>query len=117
RHGGWESLLDVIAASPREELGPAVVARFGTALPFLFKVLAAETPLSLQAHPDAEQARAGFDAEERGGVPRDAARRIYKDRNHKPELICALGPFELLCGFRRTADTARLLRSLGVESL
>jgi mannose-6-phosphate isomerase len=117
RQAGWESLLDVIAASPREELGPAVVAKFGTALPFLFKVLAAETPLSLQAHPDAEQARAGFEAEERGGVPRDAPRRMYKDRNHKPELICALGPFDLLCGFRRTADTARLLRVLGVGAL
>jgi mannose-6-phosphate isomerase len=117
RHGSWQSLLEVIAGAPEEELGPEVVKRFGTALPFLFKVLAAETPLSLQVHPDAEQAMTGFDAEERARVPRDAPHRMYKDRSHKPELLCALGPFELLCGFRRAADTARLLEALGVPAL
>ena len=35
-------------------------------LPYLLKVLAAAEPLSLQAHPDAEQARDGF---ERGRLP------------------------------------------------
>jgi mannose-6-phosphate isomerase len=117
RHGSWHSLLEVIARAPEEELGAEVVSRFGTALPFLFKVLAAETPLSLQVHPDAEQAKTGFDAEERARVPRDAPHRMYKDRNHKPELLCALGPFDLLCGFRRVADTARLFEALGVDAL
>jgi mannose-6-phosphate isomerase len=115
--GSWRSLVEVIAAAPERELGTSVVSRFGTSLPFLFKVLAAETPLSLQAHPDAEQARAGFEAEERAGVPRDSDVRTYKDRNHKPELLCALGPFDLLCGFRRAGDTARLLGELGVGAL
>jgi mannose-6-phosphate isomerase len=117
RHGSWQSLLEIVAGAPREELGAEVVSRFGSALPFLFKVLAAETPLSLQVHPDAEQAKTGFEAEERARVPLGAPERMYKDRSHKPELLCALGPFVLLCGFRRAADTARLFSALGVEAL
>src|SRR5262245_42163251 len=70
--GSWHSLLEGIAGSPERELGAAVVSRFGPALPFLFKVLAAQTPLSLQAHPNEAQAREGFEAEERARVPRDA---------------------------------------------
>jgi len=117
RGGHWESLLEVIANAPEDQLGAAVVSKFGPTLPFLFKVLAAETPLSLQAHPNAEQARAGFDAEERAQVPLSSSRRQYKDRNHKPELLCALGPFELLCGFRRASETARFLAALRIEPL
>src|SRR5437868_8314921 len=86
--GEWQSLLEVIARAPNDELGAPVVAKFGKALPFLCKVLAAETPLSLQAHPNREQARAGFAAEEALGLAIDAPRRNYKDQNHKPEL-CA----------------------------
>jgi mannose-6-phosphate isomerase len=117
RNGGWRSLLDVIADQPESELGAAVVGRFGPRLPFLLKVLAAATPLSLQAHPDLAQARAGFQAEEAALVPRDAASRNYKDASHKPELLCALSRFDALSGFRRATDTVRLLRALGVEAL
>ncbi|MQS10242.1 mannose-6-phosphate isomerase, class I, partial [Streptomyces alkaliphilus] len=74
-------------------------------------------PLSLQVHPDLEQARAGWEAEEAAGVPLDAPHRNYKDANHKPELICALTPFEGLCGFRPAAGTAALLDSLAVDGL
>jgi mannose-6-phosphate isomerase len=69
-------------------------------LPFLVKLLAAEEPLSVQAHPDLEQARTGFVAEEARGVRLSAADRSYKDTNHKPELFVALGTTETLCGFR-----------------
>lgn len=101
-----------IAAAPEAELGARVSRAFGE-LPFLLKILAARTPLSLQAHPTLEQARAGFDAEEAAGVPRGAAHRNYKDRNHKPELICALGPFDALCGFRAVDETRALFTELG----
>ncbi|WP_197359653.1 mannose-6-phosphate isomerase, class I, partial [Streptomyces clavuligerus] len=74
-------------------------------------------PLSLQVHPDLDQARAGFAAEERAGIPADAPHRNYKDANHKPELICALTPFDGLCGFRPVPVTAELLAGLGVDSL
>jgi mannose-6-phosphate isomerase len=117
RGDGPRSLADVIAADPRAELGDAVVRRFGPRLPFLLKVLAAASPLSLQVHPDLDQARTGHDDEERRGVPLDAPHRNYKDANHKPELICALEPFDGLCGFRPAPGTADLLEALGVGPL
>ncbi|MEU3790313.1 mannose-6-phosphate isomerase, class I [Streptomyces fructofermentans] len=110
-------LTDVIDADPERELGPEAVARFGPRLPFLLKILAAGAPLSLQVHPDLARARAGFEDEERRGVPIDAPHRNYKDANHKPELICALTEFDGLCGFRPPLETAELLAALEVDSL
>ncbi|MEO8906005.1 MAG: mannose-6-phosphate isomerase, class I [Polyangiaceae bacterium] len=112
-----ESLAALIARDPKRLLGAELEARFGARLPFLFKVLAAEAPLSLQAHPTLEQARAGFDAEQARGVPIDAANRNYRDRNHKPELLCALTPFTALCGFRAIPETLELFRALRAPSV
>ncbi len=109
---GRESLVTLLEREPARLLGTRNQARFGTRLPFLLKVLAAETPLSLQAHPTMAQAQAGFDAEEALGVPLSSPQRNYKDRSHKPELLCALTPFAALCGFRRIADTLELFRRL-----
>jgi mannose-6-phosphate isomerase len=79
-------------------------------LPFLLKVLAAERPLSLQAHPTPALAEAGFAREEAAGIPIDAPERNYKDPFHKPELIYALSdPFRALCGFRPVAETRTVL--------
>ncbi|MEV7775143.1 mannose-6-phosphate isomerase, class I [Kitasatospora sp. NPDC086791] len=117
RGAGPRRLDELIAADPEGELGAAGVARFGPTLPFLFKVLAAGTPLSIQAHPTLDQARAGFAAENALGIPLDAPERSYRDANHKPEMVCALGEFEGLCGFRRPAEAAGLLAGLGVPGL
>jgi mannose-6-phosphate isomerase len=86
-------------------------------LPYLLKLLAAAQPLSLQTHPDAERARAGFDREEALGVPRSAAERIYRDPFAKPELLCALTPFDTLCGFRPVDDTVSLLHEIDAHDL
>jgi len=86
-------------------------------LPYLLKVLAAAAPLSLQTHPDAGGARAGFAREEAHGPAQDAARRVYRDPNAKPELIVALTEFDALCGFRSVGDTERLLRRIGTIGL
>ncbi|MER7795635.1 mannose-6-phosphate isomerase, class I [Streptomyces sp. NPDC097640] len=117
RGEGPVALSDVIAADPEGELGPDAVSHFGPRLPFLLKVLAAASPLSLQVHPDLAQAGAGFADEEARGVPLDAAHRNYKDANHKPELICALTPFDGLCGFRDADQAGELLAALEVDSL
>jgi|CXWL01.1.fsa_nt_gi mannose-6-phosphate isomerase len=117
RGGVSTTLVDIIARDGRRELGEAVAAAFGSRMPFLLKVLAASQPLSLQAHPSAAQARLGFDREERLGIPLDAPHRNYKDGSHKPELICALTPFDALCGFRRVADTLALFDALGVTEV
>ncbi|MFT4230533.1 MAG: mannose-6-phosphate isomerase, class I [Microbacterium sp.] len=86
----------------------------GIRLPYLLKLLAAERPLSIQAHPSRAQAEAGFAREDAAGVPRDAAHRNYRDANHKPELIVALSAaFHALAGLRDPAATGRLLAGLG----
>ncbi|MGG2462642.1 mannose-6-phosphate isomerase, class I [Streptomyces sp. RGM 3693] len=117
RGHGPVSLADVIAADPEAELGADTVRAFGPRLPFLFKVLAAGAPLSLQVHPDRAQAEAGYADEEARGVPHDAPHRNYKDAHHKPELICALTPFDGLCGFRHPDQAAELLEGLDVGDL
>src|SRR5579875_533312 len=70
---GSRSLADLIDADPVGQLGPAVVERFGPRLPFLLKLLSAARPLSLQVHPDPEQARAGFAREDAAGLDRSAS--------------------------------------------
>jgi mannose-6-phosphate isomerase len=115
--GGERSLLDAVRADPDGELGPAVRSRFGDTLPFLVKVLAADEPLSLQAHPSTEQAVEGYAREDRAGIPVTAPTRNYRDRSHKPEIIIALGPFEALAGFQPAERSAALMRALGVADL
>ena len=110
------SLLDFIRENPSRAVGGAVAAEFGEVLPFLLKLLAADAPLSLQVHPTAEQARAGFADEEARGIPIDAGHRNYKDPFPKPEMIVALTEFVALAGFRDTAETVRLLDALQVPS-
>ncbi|MFG2737293.1 mannose-6-phosphate isomerase, class I [Streptomyces harbinensis] len=117
RGAGAVTLTEIIRADPQAELGPETVAAFGPRLPFLLKLLAADAPLSLQVHPSRSQAQTGFADEERRGVPLDAPHRNYKDANHKPELLCALTPFEGLCGFRPAAEAAALLEGLGIDDL
>lgn len=102
---GTQTLADLITADPVGHLGAQSVARFGPRLPYLLKLLAAEQPLSLQAHPDAGRAAIQFAA----GNPN------YVDEHHKPELLVAVEPFEVLCGFRPPTTTADLLA--GVPAL
>jgi mannose-6-phosphate isomerase len=112
-----QPLDKAIEQHPDALLGTAVRERFGARLPFLMKVLAAEQPLSLQAHPTTEQAQAGFAAEEAAGVPHDDATRTFKDPFHKPELLLALTTFEALCGFRPVEESLHCLAKLQVPVL
>jgi mannose-6-phosphate isomerase len=115
---GYElSLAELIARDPPAVLGAAVAEKFAGRLPFLFKVLAAARPLSIQAHPNLEQAREGFRRENEQGIPLDAFQRNYRDDNHKPEVISALTPFWALNGFRRIPEMIDLLRSVGFSSI
>ncbi|RNL66095.1 mannose-6-phosphate isomerase, class I [Nocardioides marmoriginsengisoli] len=81
-------------------------------LPFMVKLLAADRPLSLQVHPARSLAERGFAREEEGGVPLDAPHRVYKDPNHKPEMVYALTTFDSLIGFRPSAEILRVLGPL-----
>jgi mannose-6-phosphate isomerase len=115
--GGEQSLLELIDADPAGQLGPQVARRFSDRLPFLLKVLAAEEPLSLQAHPSAEQAAEGYAREEELGIPRKAAHRNYPDPTPKPELVCALTEFHAMAGFAPAERTVELLRALDSAEL
>jgi mannose-6-phosphate isomerase len=116
-HDGKTSLIDLTARQPRSVLGRRVSERFGGEFPYLFKVLAAERPLSIQAHPDARTARAGFERENRAGLPLNGDERTYVDAHHKPEILCALTPFSTLYGFRPAAEVRTALDRLGAGPL
>jgi len=103
------ALRSQISANLEQELGPKVAARFGE-LPFLFKVLCADQPLSIQVHPSKRAAELGFAKENAAGIPIDAAERNYKDANHKPELVYALTPFQAMNGFRELREIVSLLQ-------
>jgi mannose-6-phosphate isomerase len=111
------SLLDWINAAPLEVLGSSVVERYGSILPFLFKVLAASKPLSIQVHPNRYHAARGFKEEEAKCVPYDAPERNYKDACHKPELLCALEPMWALQGFRTPVEIMERLKELKLSEL
>lgn len=112
-----QSLVDLVAADPPGTLGPSLARRSDGRLPFLLKVLAVAGPLSLQVHPDRAAARQGYAAEQEAGVPADSPERMFRDDNHKPELIYALTPFDALCGLRPVVQILALLADLGVRQL
>lgn len=113
---GGQGLDEAIAARPQETLGQEVAGTYGR-LPFLLKILAAGKPLSLQAHPSKTQAEEGFARENAAGIPLAAPHRMYKDDNHKPELVVALSRFHAMAGFRPIEQTVELLTLLGTPAL
>ena len=90
------TLSTLIQENPEKYLGKTEYKN----LPFLFKLLAAKKPLSIQAHPNLIQAKKGFDKENQRGISIQDAKRNYKDANHKPEILCAVSNFRVMCGFR-----------------
>ncbi|MBP6087494.1 MAG: mannose-6-phosphate isomerase, class I [Rhodoluna sp.] len=108
----WFGTHDGSPARLTETNEPLVTALGGKQLPFLLKILAADSPLSIQAHPNSAQAAEGFARENAAGVGIQAADRNYKDDRHKPEMIVALTEFEALCGFKSTKQIRNLLESM-----
>lgn len=102
-------LPELIAADPERWLGRSVSQRFEGRLPFLFKILDVRKMLSIQAHPTIEKARQSFRRENEQGIPLSAAHRVYKDPNHKPEVMAALSDFWLLHGFKSPQDIEKEL--------
>ncbi|MEN2738036.1 mannose-6-phosphate isomerase, class I [Microbacterium sp. X-17] len=115
-HAGSPSLVDDGSGRTLDEWLAAEGAAHGMPprLPFLVKLLAAGSPLSIQVHPSKDQAEAGFAREHEAGLPVEAGHRNYRDDNHKPELIVAVSErFEALAGIRDRDETLRLLDGLG----
>jgi mannose-6-phosphate isomerase len=90
----------LVEADPQGMIGVSAASRFAGRLPFLFKLLSAGMPLSIQAHPSRLKAQRGYAKEQEAGIPLDAPERNYRDDNHKPETVVALTRFDGICGFR-----------------
>lgn len=110
--------LDVlIRRYPEWILGREAARKFNSTLPFLFKVLAAAQPLSIQAHPDRRMAEAGFHRENLLDIPINAPHRNYRDPWPKPEIICAVEPFVALTGFRPASSIIKWFDAVCPEML
>ncbi len=107
--GRWLPLTELIEKFPEKILGKTTAMAFNGKLPYLFKVLAAAKPLSIQAHPSRNQAKVGFEKEISRGIAMDAPDRNYKDNNHKPECICALSSFWAMHGFRSIPEILAMI--------
>ena len=104
------SLSEWIREQPGKILGTAVSKHFSS-LPFLFKILDVRQMLSIQVHPSKESAIKEFAVENEKGIPVNAPHRNYKDENHKPELMVALGDFWLLHGFKNEIRLKEILQA------
>ncbi|MBA2880733.1 mannose-6-phosphate isomerase [Desulfosalsimonas propionicica] len=116
-NGQQMPLNELIREHPRAFLGADAAAAYSNTLPYLFKVLAASQPLSIQAHPGARQAGEGFNRENEQQIPIGDPCRNYRDPWPKPELICAIEPFGALIGFRSPETICSLGRRFFPKSL
>ena len=114
---GPQTLDALVRSAPDAMLGPATARRWGGELPLLMKMIAAAEPLSIQCHPNRDQALAGFARENEQGLPLDSPRRNYRDPHHKPELVAALTRFVSMKGFRPRDEIARGLGALHLPEL
>ncbi|EMQ2877205.1 mannose-6-phosphate isomerase, class I [Vibrio navarrensis] len=114
--GQQVKLSDFIAQNPSLVLGEQTAEQFGE-LPYLFKILAAENALSIQVHPNKQQAELGFAREEQQGIALTAANRNYKDPNHKPELVYALTEYQAMNGFRAIGEILNVFAELAIDEL
>lgn len=106
---GSEKLLrEYISGDSEAALSEYVKKRFGN-MPYLLKVLDVKDMLSIQVHPSKAEAEKDFAAENATKIPLDSPQRNYKDDNHKPELMVAMGDFWLLHGFKPEAALKKIL--------
>ena len=105
----WQPLHRLIRDEPGLWLGEPLQSRFGDHLPFLFKVLDVHDMLSIQIHPTKANAEIGYAREEKLRRPLDAYDRVFKDSNHKPELMVAISEFWLLHGFQNEKALQQVL--------
>ncbi|OAJ93160.1 mannose-6-phosphate isomerase, class I [Vibrio bivalvicida] len=108
-------LSDFIEKNRKVALGNYTSVRFGE-LPYLFKVLAAETPLSIQVHPNKRKSEIGFARENAQGIALGAVNRNYKDPNHKPELVYALTFYKAINGFRPIEHIVELFQQAAIAT-
>lgn len=92
-------LGELIDQAPQGILGKSLCKKFSGKLPFLFKILSIADALSIQVHPNKEQAELLHvkDPEH------------YPDDNHKPEIAIALESLTALVGFKSFPEMLQTL--------
>lgn len=100
--GSEITLSSFINKNPNLVLSSKIAIDYNDTLPFLFKILSASKPLSLQVHPTKKQAQEGFNNSN------ELIKKNYNDQNHKPEIVVPLTRFKAMCGFRSTIEIERL---------
>ena len=110
-NGEEQSLFEAIQQNPQLILTENVFNKFGE-LPYLYKILDVNEMLSIQVHPSKDEAVKGFEREDAAGIPINAPNRNYKDKNHKPEVMIALGEFWLLHGFMQLDAIEKRLQDI-----
>jgi hypothetical protein len=102
--GGPSPLIDPVGDDTGEHLGHHFDVE---EIPLLVKLLAAARPLSVQVHPDAETAAAGWKRQQQPGEPR-----VLSDPFEKTEMMIALEPFEAFAGWRSREQAAAILENV-----
>lgn len=97
----YYELNDLIEQFPTEILGKYVAEKFDNKLPFLLKVLSAAKALSIQTHPNKQQAELLHKKDPTN----------YPDDNHKPEIAIALDNLTAVAGFRSVNEIVDILKS------
>lgn len=110
--GSEEKLSDFLLKDPLHWFGQDHLDWFGPELPLLLKVLAIESPLSIQCHPSEFQAREGWEAEQAFRTRHPKELWNYKDPNRKAEVLYALTPVTAMCAFLPLEKILPMLRSL-----
>lgn len=95
-----EYIDKMISNYPKHILGENLFNKNISTLPFLFKILDIEKPLSIQAHPDKNLAKILH--------KRDPLN--YPDDNHKPELAICIKDFEAMVGFRPPEEILNFIK-------
>ena len=95
------TLNEIIQEYPSECLGNYVFKKFSGQFPFLLKVLSAGRALSIQTHPNKDQAKKLHSSDPVN----------YPDDNHKPEIAIALDSLTAIAGFRPVPEIKENLRT------
>lgn len=109
--GSVHLLRDYFSTASPTALGEYVARRFGT-IPYLLKALDVKDMLSIQVHPSKADAVKDFADENTKGIALSSSQRNYKDDNHKPELMVAMGDFWLLHGFKPEKQMKQVLTNI-----
>lgn len=104
-------LRDYFTTDSPTAMGEYVARHFET-MPYLLKALDVKDMLSIQVHPAKADAERDYKEEMLKGISLDSPQRNYKDDNHKPELMVAMGDFWLLHGFKPEDEITKTLKSV-----